>query len=132
MPDAMHGGFRLLTQRAIIRRQGRGELVRRLEGRERNLLLVAPGIVITGSPLPEPAVERADESAEWVADEEHEVLTDRDVRHREGMPAEDQPIASSRRMFDEHVIESGAARLTDVQHVQRFARVLHLSVLEAS
>ena len=92
MPDPFHRLLRLLAAHRIAGREGGCQFVRRREDCERDPLLVAPGVVVAGPTLPQPAVEGADEPAEGIADDEQVALPDGDVRERGFMSAKYGPI----------------------------------------
>src|SRR5438876_477235 len=94
MADASHCILGLPPLLSVCGRQRPSQLIGRLEDRERDLLLLSPGVVITRPVFTEAAVERADEPRQRLADHELEPLAGGHVPQRERVPAEEEPVAA--------------------------------------
>src|SRR6266496_1256842 len=77
MADPAHGALGTHPPRGVVRRERSCQLIRCLEERESDALLLAPRVVVPWPILPPSTVECAYEAADWIANQEHELLTDR-------------------------------------------------------
>ncbi len=109
------------------RREAVRELVRRSESAERRFLGGTPWHDIARPPLALPAVERADETGERLAQEEKDAFARRNVDEAHVVSV--QPKASRARDCLQCVLDGGSAGLADVQEVQRAFERRHLATI---